>query len=227
MAEQAYIVAGCKPWNRKVFDEKISPLPGRWHFIDSKEQLTTEFLSSIKPRYIFFLHWSWLVPEEIFSACDCVCFHMADVPFGRGGSPLQNLILLGLKETRLTALKMVRELDAGPVYLKVPMSLSGSAEEIYIRSSVIASKMIERIIDEEMEPAPQIGEVTEFARRTPDQSEIPEISDLDKLYDFIRMLDADGYPRAFLEYKGYRFEFSKGSLKDGELEATVKVVKQP
>jgi len=37
---------------------------------------------------------------------------MTDVPYGRGGSPLQNLIVRGHTETKLTALRCVRDLDA-------------------------------------------------------------------------------------------------------------------
>ena len=52
-------------------------------------------LKKITPRYIFFLHWDWRVPHVIWQQHECVCFHMTDVPYGRGGSPLQNLILEG------------------------------------------------------------------------------------------------------------------------------------
>ena len=43
---------------------------------------------------------------------------MTDLPYGRGGSPLQNLILKGKKTTKITAFKMIDKIDAGPIYLK-------------------------------------------------------------------------------------------------------------
>lgn len=61
----SYIVAGSRPWNRRIFDEVISKMPGKWHFVSSPEELTFEYVRKIKPRYIFFLHWSWKVPDEI------------------------------------------------------------------------------------------------------------------------------------------------------------------
>ena len=218
-----YIVAGSKPWNRRVFDEVIAKLPGEWHFIGSPQELTLENVKKIDPRYIFFLHWSWKVPAEIVDNYECVCFHMTDVPYGRGGSPLQNLIIRGHRHTKLTALRMVKELDAGPVYLKEDLCLEGSAEEIYIRASYLAAQMIRRIIEEQPKPQPQTGEVTIFKRRNPDESRIPELPDLHALYDFIRMLDAEGYPRAFLEYAGFRFEFSRAVLYNGRIIADVKI----
>jgi methionyl-tRNA formyltransferase len=43
---------------------------------------------------------------------------MTDLPFGRGGSPLQNLISRKIYNTKLSAIRVVKELDAGPVFLK-------------------------------------------------------------------------------------------------------------
>ncbi len=37
--------------------------------------------------------------------------HMTDVPYGRGGSPLQNLIARGHTSTKLTAMRMTAEVD--------------------------------------------------------------------------------------------------------------------
>ena len=46
------------------------------------------------------------------------------------------------------------------------------------------------------------------------------------MFDYIRMLDADGYPSAFLCSKGLRLEFSRASLKDGYILADVKICRQ-
>ena len=40
--------------------------------------------------------------------------------------------------------------------------------------------------------------------------------DLISIYDYIRMLDADGYPKAFIENEHFKFEFFKASFKKGE-----------
>jgi methionyl-tRNA formyltransferase len=223
MPESVYVVAGSRRWSRRVFDEVISGFPGTWHFIDSPEDLTPERVRPLGPRYIFFLHWSWKVSDHLIDACECVGFHMTDLPYGRGGSPLQNLVLRGRKETVLTALRLTGELDAGPVYLKEPLSLAGSAEEIYIRAGYLSAAMIRRIISERLQPSPQIGEVVTFKRRKPAESEIPEADSLHALHDFIRMLDAEGYPRAFITYKGFRYEFSRAALYDGRIVADVRV----
>jgi methionyl-tRNA formyltransferase len=220
-----YLVLGCKPWNRRLFEESLRVLPGRWAYVDTTNALTGDFVRKLSPRYIFFLHWSWKVPEQIVKRFECVCFHMTDVPFGRGGSPLQNLIARGHRETKLTALRMTAEFDAGPVYLKEPLSLEGGAEEIYIRAGQLSAKMIESIVREEMTPVAQEGKPVNFKRRRPAESEIANPESLEALYDFIRMLDADGYPRAFFHHSGMRYELSRPALYDGRIVADVKITR--
>ncbi len=223
-AAPSYVVVGCKPWNRTVFRERISTLRGRWHFIARRDRLTPAALGRINPRYVFFLHWSWKVPAEIFSAFECVCFHMTDVPYGRGGSPLQNLILRGHRQTRLTALRMTDEMDAGPVYLKRRLDLRGSAQDILVRASELAATMIKTMITRQPTPRAQRGRVTVFHRRRPADSALPENAPAGELYDFIRMLDAEGYPPAFLERGDVRLEFTQARLHRGQLTASVRIV---
>jgi methionyl-tRNA formyltransferase len=221
----AYLVLGCKAWNRRIFDEMLQQLPGRWHYVGSPAEFSSGLVDEISPRYIFFLHWSWKVPDDIVGHYECVCFHMTDVPYGRGGSPLQNLIVSGHRQTRLTALRMSREFDAGPVYMKQPLSLEGGAEEIYWRSARLSAEMIQRIIQREPKPVEQRGTVVNFKRRKPEESEVGAAASLEDLHDFIRMLDAEGYPRAFLKQAGFRFELSRPALYDGRIIADVKITR--
>src|SRR5712671_2452257 len=143
--KQNYVVATIKPWNLSQFATRMPHLPGRWHLIETSDGLTPAVIASLQPRYIFFPHWSWKVPEEITRDFECVCFHMTDVPYGRGGSPLQNLITRGHKETVISALRMTSERDAGPVYMKTRLWLDGSAQEIFERASTIVFDMIAEI----------------------------------------------------------------------------------
>jgi methionyl-tRNA formyltransferase len=215
-----YIVASSREWHRPAFERFAQSAAGLWRYVDSGEALATA-LASASPRYIFFLHWSWLVPVELLEKHECVCFHMTDVPYGRGGSPLQNLIAAGKTKTVVSALRMERELDAGPVYAKRPMSLDGRAEEIYLRAGELCWEMIREIVASEPTPQPQQGEATVFRRRKPEQSVLPSDGTLAKLYDHIRMLDAPGYPLAFIQHGDFRLEFSHAELKDGEVQTRV------
>jgi methionyl-tRNA formyltransferase len=224
-AALAYVVAGSKPWNSAEFDVLAHEQPGQWFFVAEMNELIA-VLNRISPRYIFFLHWNWRVPSEIFSKFECVCFHMTDVPYGRGGSPLQNLIVAGHKTTKLTALRMVKEMDAGPIYIKEDISLGGRAEDIYRRAGLASLDIIRFIVSNEPLAVPQEGEPVVFKRRSPGQSVLPDSGDLRLLYDHIRMLDAPTYPLAFLNYGKFLLTFSDARLNGEELQATVIFRKQ-
>ncbi|MEI7995799.1 MAG: formyltransferase family protein [Methylococcaceae bacterium] len=190
--------------------------------IDEPSKLTKEFLIKINPRYIFFPHWSAIVPKEITAQYECVCFHETDLPYGRGGSPIQNLIERGHKETQITALKMTDIVDGGPIYMKRQLSLLGLAEEIFIRAADLVAGMIEEIVVNQPEPVPQVGEAVCFGRRKPEQSEIDkDTQSLEHIYDLIRMLDAQDYPHAYLDIDNFRIEFTRPALRTDFIEANV------
>ena len=186
---------------------------------------TDELLIAVErhnPKWVFFPHWSYYIPEKIYENHECVVFHMTDLPFGRGGSPLQNLIGRGIYETKISALRCVKALDAGPIYMKKALSLHGNAQEIYIRASSIIVEMINDILKNHPQPRKQQGEAVVFERRKPEESNIFQLSSLDKLHDYIRMLDADGYPKAYVETEHFKLEFTRSSYKGKEVIADVK-----
>jgi methionyl-tRNA formyltransferase len=221
-----YVIASSKPWNKNLPGNVHAATGQRFKLISNPAELTVERLTELSPRYVFFPHWSYRIPADVFQNFECVIFHMTDLPFGRGGSPLQNLISLGIYETKITALKCVEEVDAGPIYLKRPLSLHGAAEEIYLRASEIVKNMIVEILKKNPQPAAQLGEPTFFKRRRPEQGTLLDAESLEQAFDLIRMLDADGYPNAFVNVGSLRLEFTRASRKAGSLIADVRITLQ-
>jgi len=221
------IIATTKSWNIHNYNKykKIYDTYAQVFIITDKDELTYENIRSINPDYIFFPHWSWMMPKEVYSNFNCIVFHMTDLPFGRGGSPLQNLIARGIKDTKISAIKVDGGIDTGDIYLKEDLNLNGTAEEIFIRASnIVFEKMIPEIIYRKIEPIKQQGDVVSFKRRTPKDSELETTFDLEEIYDYIRMLDAEGYPKAFIKFGNYRLEFSRASLKSNKITADVEIV---
>ena len=176
--------------------------------------------------YIFFPHWSFIIPASIYERFECVLFHMTDLPYGRGGSPLQNLIVRGHKKTMLTAIRVARGLDTGPVYAKEPLSLEGTARDVFARVGTLLFDMIAGILRTRPEPVPQTGEPTLFKRRKPEDGDLAPLETLDQAYDYIRMLDADGYPAAFVETPHLKFEFTRAARHADEIIADVRITKK-
>lgn len=220
------IIVTNRSWNEGLVD-KLQNLTGKKFMLITKESdLTLYNLNKIRPGYIFFPHWSYLIKEEIYKNFECIIFHMTDLPFGRGGSPLQNLIVRGIYETKMSALKCQGDLDSGPIYLKRPLSLYGTAEEIYLRANKVIEEMIVYIIGNQPQPVEQKGELVYFTRRRPEDGNIASLAELEQVFDYIRMLDAEGYPKAFLETQCFRLEFERASLKEGEIIADVRITRK-
>jgi len=218
------IIATIHSWNIKLTQEFASSKAGEVHIITEKENLTLEKLKLLKPEYIFFPHWSWIIPSEIYENFNCIVFHMTDLPFGRGGSPLQNLLERKIYKTKISAIKCSKVLDGGDIYLKRDFDISnGSAQEIHERAAKIVFEMINEILQTNPIPVPQTGEIIEFKRRNPKQSDISNLNDLESVFNYIRMLDAPNYPHAFIECGNLRYEFFN-VVKDGDkLKAEVSI----
>ena len=222
------VLATSRPWNEVLANRLEEKTGYTFYLITNKDDLDLDSLKSIQPRYIFFPHWSYIIPEEIHTAFECVIFHMTDLPYGRGGSPLQNLILRGHHKTQISALRCVSELDAGPIYMKRPLSLEGSASEIFVRAASEIEQMIEGIVHTEPKPEPQQGEPVLFYRRKPEQSNLCEatVTNLNDFFDFIRMLDVEGYPKAFIDLHEHRIELSHVQLEKDKLVGTFVIYRQ-
>jgi methionyl-tRNA formyltransferase len=195
--------------------------------IRTQPELTLEAMDRLRPRFVFLPHWSWRIPESVHQRFECVIFHMTDLPYGRGGSPLQNLILRGHSETMLSALRCAADLDAGPIYMKRPLSLAGTAEEILRRAGKLMEDMIAAIARQQPVPLPQEEDPpVRFTRRGPADGDIRLASSIEQIYDFVRMLDAEGYPPAFLDIGDLHLEFSAARLEAGLVEAKVRIRKR-
>jgi methionyl-tRNA formyltransferase len=218
------LIANTNPIHQSLLTRCETELNAK--IIESAEGLNVAFLESFRPDFVFFPHWSHIIPESIWSKYTCIVFHMTDLPFGRGGSPLQNLIVSGHEDTMITAIKVQKGIDTGDIYCKEKLSLLGTAEEIFLRTGEIIFTMIKKIVDLQLTPTPQEGMPLLFKRRTPAESDIADLTSLREVYDYIRMLDADGYPPAFLETKNFRFEFKRASLKKDSIIADVRIFKK-
>jgi len=209
-----YVLLSEKKWSEALFKALRNQYKDRseWLLINKKEEFSLERLVGINPQKIFIPHWSYIISREIFEKYVCIVFHMTDLPFGRGGSPLQNLIVRGFSETKISAIRVCEGIDTGDIYLKETLSLEGTAREIFERAQPIICKMIKAIIDDEIIPRPQVGIPVNFKRRKQNEGDIGLLEELNQVYDFIRMLDCEGYPNAFIETKNFKFDFSNATF---------------
>lgn len=191
--------------------------------ISDKKKLNANFLKKIRCDIIFFVHWHYMVPSNILKKFKCVLFHTAPLPYGRGGSPIQNLIIEGYKDTPVCALEMVEELDAGPILIKKTISLKGSLAEIFNRIEATIIILIKKILTENISPKKQKGKIVKFSRLNERDNEIPRNLELNKFYDRIRMLDGPDYPNAFIKYGNKVLYFKNATYKKGKIACDIEI----
>ena len=185
-------------------------------------------IKKINPKIIFFIHWSKFISKSIFKKYLCIQFHSSNLPKGRGGSPIQNQIVLNIKKTKISAFKVSEKLDSGPICLQEDLSLKGNALNILCRMEKKSIKMIKKIISiKNLKFKKQKGKPTYFNRREPSESKINfnKIGNIKNLYNFLRMLDAPSYPNAFFKLNKYKFIFNNVKINKNRIDATVKITK--
>jgi len=100
-----YVCCAHREYSLNVF-KKLKKKYKNFILIKGKENLTISKIQNIDPKFIFFPDWSWIVPNEIIKNYRCICIHESILPKFRGGSPLQNQIIRGIKKTKSTAFLM-------------------------------------------------------------------------------------------------------------------------
>ena len=221
------VVVASKPWTLAYVGQFQKSNPTiQTHVLTEDKDIDFDTLNKINPKFVFFPHCSWYIPEKIYDNYTCIVFHPTDLPFGRGGTPIQNLIEKGFTKTSITAFRVTKEIDAGDIFIKRDLSLHGGGEEIMLRmQEIIFREMIPEIVSSSIEPMPQIGEPIMFQRRTPEMSEIKPDMSKEQIFDFIRMLDIDSYPKAFMRFGNYKLTFSRPALRSNGIEASVTISK--
>jgi methionyl-tRNA formyltransferase len=169
--------------------------------------------------YIFFPHYSKLIPSEFLERHNCIGFHTGDLPKDRGGSPIQNKILRGEYFTWVSALKLIDKLDAGDILCREEFSLEHGSIEIILKDiSKVIARLIRTVLTKNPAPIAQTGDSSIYPRLNHQDSEL-RIEDLEvrQIYDRIRMLDGLDYPPAYLQFGRYRILLNNAELRDNAL----------
>ena len=106
-----YLIITKKKWNKNNY----SSLNKRFKVVNN---YNLRIIRKFKPKIIFFIHWSKIIPEKIFKNFLCIQFHSSDLPKFRGGSPIQHQILNDIRKTKISAFKVSEKIDQGEICLK-------------------------------------------------------------------------------------------------------------
>jgi methionyl-tRNA formyltransferase len=205
-----------RDWALRIYDTLAATTPHTFLIVRSKEEYNEAALRAFNPDYILFYGWSWIIKNELLSDFRCLMLHPSPLPKYRGGSPIQNQIIAGEKESMVTIFHMNQELDAGDILQQKRYSLEGSLNDILGRMTALGVELTIAILENGFHPVPQDhSKATYCKRRKPEDSEITldELRTMpaEYLYNKIRML-ADPYPNAYIVTSDNKKLFIKSAM---------------
>lgn len=136
--------------------------------------------------------------------------HESDVPTGRGWSPLAWQILAGHDEFVVSLIEAEDRVDSGAIWHQELLTLDGHelSDEINEKRDVVRARLMEWAVEnfDTVKPAPQVGEGSYYARRTPEDSRLDPLRTIVDQFDLMRICDPRFPP--FFDLRGHRYELT-------------------
>ena len=156
-----------------------------------------------------------LIPNDLLDAALWLNVHPSLLPRWRGAAPVERALLAGDEETGVSIIKLVQELDAGPIAAQraFPIAREDDAGAIYARSAEVAARLLEEVL---RAPAfrEQEGEPT-YARKIESSDRVLDLTDPEDALRRIRALSPHIGARA--ELHGRPVTIWRARIEDGEL----------
>ena len=115
-----------------------------------REEETVEQLRLLKPDVCAVVAYGRILPQKVLDIprLGCINIHASLLPRYRGSAPYQWAVLDGVKETGVTAMYLVREMDAGDIIdvSKTPIGENETAGELLDRLAVLGAGLLSRTL---------------------------------------------------------------------------------
>lgn len=222
-----YLVSKENYFSNELFN-KLKNRYNMFEFINTKKKLEHCMNNNSLSSKFFFFHWPYIVKKDIVDNYECINIHTSNLPYGKGGSPIQNQIMDNIITTKVNALRMTEEIDGGPIYCYRTISLQGSLFDIWLTIYNVTFDIICEIIDNKINPIYQkkIENETIYRRRRNNEIPFEDDVNLETIYNFIRMLDSENYPNPNIKIGKYSLEFSRGKFDGNQIlcDVTIKYI---
>ena len=110
-----------------------------------REEETVEQLRALRPDLCAVVAYGRILPQKVLDVptFGCINIHASVLPAYRGSAPYQWAVLNGEKETGVTAMYLVREMDAGDMIdaVRTPIGENETAGVLLDRLAVLGGKL--------------------------------------------------------------------------------------
>jgi methionyl-tRNA formyltransferase len=158
-----------------------------------------------------------LIPEPVLERALWLNVHPSLLPRWRGAAPIERALLAGDEETGVSIIKLVPELDAGPIAAQraFPLAAEDDFGTVSARAGELAVELLEEALPEpELKPQAEEG-VTYAAKIGPEDRELDWSRPPEELLNRIRALSPHIGARG--ELQGRPVTVWRARIEDGEL----------
>ncbi|MEO2066416.1 MAG: methionyl-tRNA formyltransferase [Desulfurobacteriaceae bacterium] len=211
-----------KPPPVKVEAEKLGLKVYQPEKIKDNRELM-ELLKEISPDLIVVAAYGKILPKWLLEVpkYGVINVHASLLPKYRGASPIQAALLNGEKETGVTIMKVIPELDAGDVISqrKVEITEEDNAQTLHDKLSRLGAELlvetIPKFISGEVKPVPQDNSKATYCPKiTKEMGRIDWGKSAEEIFNMVRAFTP--WPGAFSHYKGKMVKLSKVLPVEGE-----------
>ena len=115
-----------------------------------REEETVQQLRDLQPDVCAVVAYGRILPQKVLDVptLGCINIHASVLPKYRGSAPYQWAVLDGLTETGVTAMYLVREMDAGDIIdvSKTPIGENETAGELLDRLAVLGAALLSKTL---------------------------------------------------------------------------------
>jgi methionyl-tRNA formyltransferase len=158
-----------------------------------------------------------LIPRELLERHLWLNMHPSLLPRWRGAAPVERAIMAGDSETGVTIIKLVEELDAGPIAAQrsFPIGPEDDAGAVYDRAAEVGVELLAQVLSSpSLTPQPEAG-VTYAEKLTPGDRELDWSRPAEELERRVRALSPHIGARAVLD--GRELTIWQARVEDGKL----------
>lgn len=218
-----------KPDKKRGRSQKVSPTAVKeiaeqyaipvYQPLKARDPEFIKILKSLNPSLFVVAAYSEIFNEELLNLppLKCINVHASLLPKYRGAAPIERSLIAGEKESGVTIMKMVKELDAGDMLevAKTPISETMTSGELYETLSHIGAKALLHVLNhiDSIKPVPQDASKATFAPKiVPEEGKIDWTKKAETLHNLIRGLTPKPGAYTFIAPQNKRLIIKKTSI---------------
>ena len=169
------------------------------------------------PDMVVVVSYGVILRDNVLNSAPIINIHPSDLPKYRGPSPIRTAIFNGDTESAVCLMRLVMEMDAGPVMMRMPFEIgeNDTNDTIEQRVSEIGAKMLVEYLNapEKYEPVAQSGTPTFTRKFTGDDEFINWARDVREIHNQIRALGCGRTKINGMDVKILETHIENGELK--------------